>query len=189
MNERIEALRSDTVKRIAELKADLQRWTITVIATVAGILAAVGGPGRRPAPAAPRDGPGSLRPGLRTTGRDVGRTLRPGPAPRPEGGFRHREFPSRTRRSLTARGSRRGTPGEEAGAPALVYADLPGTLVSSGGVEYALYDGMRGTVRIPVRWERFIVASGRPSDRESKGSLPAAETVRLPVRRGSEERE
>ena len=43
VNERIEALRSDTAARIAELKADLQRWIITVIATLAGILVAVGG--------------------------------------------------------------------------------------------------------------------------------------------------
>ena len=54
VNERIEALRSDTERyiaelrsdtaaRIAELKADLQRWIITVIATLAGILVAVGG--------------------------------------------------------------------------------------------------------------------------------------------------
>ena len=38
-----EKLRSDTAARIAELKADLQRWIITVIATLAGILVAVGG--------------------------------------------------------------------------------------------------------------------------------------------------
>ena len=50
VNERIEALRSDTEKlrletvaRIAELKADLQRWIIAVIATLAGILVALGG--------------------------------------------------------------------------------------------------------------------------------------------------
>ena len=43
VNERIEALRSDTERHIAELKADMQRWIITVIATLAGILVAVGG--------------------------------------------------------------------------------------------------------------------------------------------------
>ena len=54
VNERIEALRSDTERyiaelrsdtaaRIAELKADLQRWIIAVIATLAGILVALGG--------------------------------------------------------------------------------------------------------------------------------------------------
>lgn len=42
-------------------------------------------------------------------------------------------------------------------ALALVYADLPEVLVSSTGSEYPLYDGMRGSVRIPVREERFIV--------------------------------
>jgi hypothetical protein len=56
---------------------------------------------------------------------------------------------------------------DEDAALALVYADLPGVLVSSAGAEYPLYDGMRGSVRIPVREERFIVtlwptlASGR----------------------------
>ena len=45
----------------------------------------------------------------------------------------------------------------EDGALALVYADLPEVLVSSVGSEYPLYDGMRGSVRIPVREERFIV--------------------------------
>ena len=43
------------------------------------------------------------------------------------------------------------------GALALVYADLPEVLVSSTGAEHPLYDGMRGSVRIPVREERFIV--------------------------------
>ena len=54
----------------------------------------------------------------------------------------------------------------EDAALALVYADLPKVLVSSTGSEYSLYDGMRGSVRIPVREERFIVtlwpALGRP---------------------------
>ena len=45
----------------------------------------------------------------------------------------------------------------EDAALALVYADLPEVLVSSSGSEYPLYDGMRGSVRIPVREERFIV--------------------------------
>ncbi len=45
----------------------------------------------------------------------------------------------------------------EDAALALVYADLPEVLVSSGGAEHPLYDGMRGSVRIPVRNERFIV--------------------------------
>ena len=45
----------------------------------------------------------------------------------------------------------------EDAALALVYADLPEVLVSSTGSEYLLYDGMRGSVRIPVREERFIV--------------------------------
>ncbi|MXW72189.1 MAG: HlyD family efflux transporter periplasmic adaptor subunit [Acidobacteria bacterium] len=45
----------------------------------------------------------------------------------------------------------------EDGVLALVYADLPEFLVSSTGSEYPLYDGMRGSVRIPVREERFIV--------------------------------
>lgn len=45
----------------------------------------------------------------------------------------------------------------EDAALALVYADLPDVLVSSAGAEYPLYDGMRGSVRIPVRQERFIV--------------------------------
>lgn len=45
----------------------------------------------------------------------------------------------------------------EDGALALVYADLPEVLVSSAGAEHPLYDGMRGSVRIPVREERFIV--------------------------------
>ncbi|MYD86600.1 MAG: HlyD family efflux transporter periplasmic adaptor subunit [Acidobacteria bacterium] len=45
----------------------------------------------------------------------------------------------------------------EDAALALVYADLPAVLVSSTGSEYPLYDGMRGSVRIPVREERFIV--------------------------------
>ena len=45
----------------------------------------------------------------------------------------------------------------EDAALALVYADLPEVLVSSTGSEYPLYDGMRGSVRIPVREERFIV--------------------------------
>ena len=45
----------------------------------------------------------------------------------------------------------------EDGALALVYADLPAVLVSSTGAEHPLYDGMRGSVRIPVREERFIV--------------------------------
>ncbi|MYL11494.1 MAG: HlyD family efflux transporter periplasmic adaptor subunit [Cenarchaeum sp. SB0669_bin_11] len=45
----------------------------------------------------------------------------------------------------------------ENAALALVYADLPGALVSGTGAEYRLYDGMRGSVRIPVREERFIV--------------------------------
>ena len=45
----------------------------------------------------------------------------------------------------------------EDAALALVYADLPEVLVSSSGMEYPLYDGMRGSVRIPVREERFIV--------------------------------
>ena len=45
----------------------------------------------------------------------------------------------------------------EDAALALVYADLPEVLVSSTGTEYPLYDGMRGSVRIPVREERFIV--------------------------------
>lgn len=45
----------------------------------------------------------------------------------------------------------------EDAALALVYADLPDVLVSSAGAEYPLYDGMRGSVRIPVREERFIV--------------------------------
>ena len=48
--------------------------------------------------------------------------------------------------------------GEEGGAVALVYAELPEVLVGSGGAEYPLFDGMRGSVRIPVRQERFIVA-------------------------------
>ena len=39
----IAELRSDTAKCIAELKADLQRWIFRVIATVAGILVAAGG--------------------------------------------------------------------------------------------------------------------------------------------------
>lgn len=47
--------------------------------------------------------------------------------------------------------------GTEDGALALVYADLPEVLVSSTGAEHPLYDGMRGSVRIPVREERFIV--------------------------------
>ena len=158
MNERIEALRSDTAKRIAELKADRQRRTITVIATVAGILVAAGGlvvallrllrETERV-----RSGPDCGRRAATRAGRCVPDRRR---VPKADSATGSR--PSRTRRSLTARGSRRGTPGEEAGAPALVYADLPGTLVSSGGVEYVLYDGMRGTVRIPVRRERFIVA-------------------------------
>ena len=38
-----EKLRSDTVARIAELKADLHRWIVTVVLTVAGVAAAVGG--------------------------------------------------------------------------------------------------------------------------------------------------
>ena len=156
VNERLEALRSDAAKRIAELKADLQRWTITVIATVAGILLAVGGlvvallrllRGTERV----RSGPDCGRRAATRAGRCVPDRRR---VPKADSATGSR--PSRTRRSLTARGSRRGTPGEEAGAP--VYADLPGTLVSSGGVEYALYDGMRGTVRIPVRRERFIVA-------------------------------
>ena len=46
---------------------------------------------------------------------------------------------------------------DEGVALALVYADLPRVLTSSSGAEYPLYDGMRGTVRIPVREERFIV--------------------------------
>ena len=37
----IAELRSDTAARIAELNADLQRWTITVVLTVAGFVAAV----------------------------------------------------------------------------------------------------------------------------------------------------
>ena len=45
----------------------------------------------------------------------------------------------------------------EDAALALVYADLPEVLVSSTGSEYPLFDGMRGSVRIPVREERFIV--------------------------------
>ena len=45
----------------------------------------------------------------------------------------------------------------EDAALALVYAELPEVLVGSGGSEYPLYDGMRGSVRIPVREERFIV--------------------------------
>ena len=45
----------------------------------------------------------------------------------------------------------------EDAALALVYADLPEVLESRGGAEYRLYDGMRGSVRIPVREERFIV--------------------------------
>ncbi len=47
--------------------------------------------------------------------------------------------------------------GTEDGALALVYADLPEVLLSSTGAEHALYDGMRGRVRIPVREERFVV--------------------------------
>lgn len=46
---------------------------------------------------------------------------------------------------------------DEDAALALVYADLPEVLVSSSGLEHPLYDGMRGSVRIPVREERFIV--------------------------------
>lgn len=45
----------------------------------------------------------------------------------------------------------------EDAALALVYAELPEVLVSSSGSEHPLYDGMRGSVRIPVREERFIV--------------------------------
>ena len=56
--------------------------------------------------------------------------------------------------------------GTEDGALTLVYADLPELLVSRTGAEHPLYDGMRGSVRIPVREERFIVtlwpALGRP---------------------------
>ena len=44
----------------------------------------------------------------------------------------------------------------EDAALALVYADLPRVLTSSSGSEYPLYDGMRGSVRIPLREERFI---------------------------------
>ena len=36
-------LRSDTAKCIAELKADLQRWIFRILATVAGIAVGVGG--------------------------------------------------------------------------------------------------------------------------------------------------
>ena len=38
-----EKLRSDTVARIAELKADLHRWIVTVVLTVAGVAVGVGG--------------------------------------------------------------------------------------------------------------------------------------------------
>ena len=38
-----EKLRSDTVARIAELKADLHRWIVTVVLTVAGVVVAAGG--------------------------------------------------------------------------------------------------------------------------------------------------
>lgn len=47
---------------------------------------------------------------------------------------------------------------DEAGALALVYAALPEVLTGSAGAEYALFDGMSGRVRIPVRQERFIVS-------------------------------
>ena len=39
----IAELRSDTVARIAELKADLHRWIVTVVLTVAGVVVAAGG--------------------------------------------------------------------------------------------------------------------------------------------------
>ena len=38
-----EKLHSDTAARIAELNADLQRWTVTVVLTVAGVVVAAGG--------------------------------------------------------------------------------------------------------------------------------------------------
>ena len=47
--------------------------------------------------------------------------------------------------------------GTEDGALALVYADLSEVLVSSTGSEHPLYDGMRESVRVPVREERFVV--------------------------------
>ena len=53
----------------------------------------------------------------------------------------------------------RGLPiSDESGALALVYAGLPEVLTGAAGAEYALFDGMRGRVRIPVRQERFIVS-------------------------------
>ena len=46
----------------------------------------------------------------------------------------------------------------DGGPVALVHAQLPQVLVSSTGEEFPLFDGMRGSVRIPVREQRFIVS-------------------------------
>lgn len=54
---------------------------------------------------------------------------------------------------------RRPLPEEFTGRPvALVYADLPASVVYEFGPEHSVYDGMTGRVRIPVRQERFLVS-------------------------------